>query len=97
MRIKINDEYYIEQDERFFTFTPFYFQKGTGEKVKVAGREVESKDKWISSGQYLNSLPAAVKWIADHKLATGGDLTLDEYVREYRAVVAELTEKVGVA
>lgn len=91
--ININENYKIEFDG--VQFTPFWFKKSEGEKM-VAGRMVNPEDKWVTSGKYLNKLETACKWIVDDIMSRGEDVTLAEFVKEYREAVELITEKVGL-
>ena len=81
MKITINDQYHIDFDGT--QYTPFWFKAG-GEQMKVAGRDITTKDEWKTSGKYFTKLESAIHWIVSDGLAKGDDLSLGEFVTQYR-------------
>ena len=93
MKIKINENYYIDLDGN--QYTPYWFKKGEGEMM-VAGRKVNPEDRWISSGKYYNTLENAIKWVLDDTMVKGNDLDLGEYIETYRKTWEDIKAKAGV-
>jgi len=81
MKITINDQYYIDFDGT--QYTPFWFKEG-GEQMKVAGRDITTKDEWKTSGKYFTKLESAIHWVVSDSLVKGDDLSLGEFVAQYR-------------
>lgn len=91
--IKVNEQYKIEFDGD--QYTPYWFKAG-GESMRVAGRDVVTKDEWKSSGKYFNKLEKACKWVADDAMSKDGEISMGEFIAEYKSVWEDIKRSVGL-
>lgn len=91
MKITINENYYIDFDGQ--QYTPYWFKAG-GEEMRVAGREIKTKDEWKTSGKYFTNLDTAIHWVVSDSIVRGEDLSIGEFVEAYRSTMEEIKELV---
>lgn len=92
--ITINDQYKIEFDG--LQFTPYWFKAGGEEITFGIAKGQETKDKWVSSGKYFNKLELACKWVVDDAMSKDGEISMGEFIAEYREVWEDIKRSVGL-
>lgn len=89
-KITINDKWQMNYDG--VQYTPEYWKEGY---VTTKGNKVEAD--WVNTKKYFPSISSCLRYIIEQDVLAKGDMSLSEFLVEYKASADELSELVKKA